>query len=222
MIKELEKQEAFYIWNNHYQGTFTPEVFEELLQTNELIKSEVWYSEMTEMKNAINSDLFQNFAQKYNSHQLNQTVKELEPFAKEDKQYLTLNLCFKAEHSRFMACFLLDEDYTVQYLCIDSKIEVTRLTFVELNQVYNKHKELIPPPLEFIEEFNRMNAELSKLTGKNVDRTMYQAWFKLVPNIRLDPIFAKAYHTYQSVGESLFGEVKEDEQGDEFEYLPVG
>jgi len=220
MIKEVEKGDEIYIWNNHYQGTFTATAFEELLETNELIKKEVWEGGISQIKSAINSDLFQKFAQKYNSHQLNQTVKELESFVKEGKEYLRLNLCLNAEHSGFMACFLLDQDYTVQYLCIDSKIEVTRLTYIELNQVYNKHKELIPPPLDFIEEFNRMNTELSELTGENVDRTMYQVWFKLLPNIRLEPTFAKAYNAYQNVGDVLFGDSREGEQSDGFEYVP--
>ena len=218
MIKELEKQGAIYIWNNHYQGTFTPIVFDELLKTNELIKNDTWNKEIAEIKTGINTDLFQSFVAKYRGSKINHPVENLEIFIKDDKQYLKLNLCL---NSGFMACFLLDLDYTVKYLCIDSKIEIATLTYVELNQVYNKHKELIPPPLEFIEEFNRMNDELSELTGKNVDRTMYQVWFKLVPNIKLDATFAKSYNAYQSVGEVLFGDVKVDDKGGEVEYVAV-
>lgn len=218
MIKELQKQEAIYLWNNHYQGTFKPTDFDELLQSNDIIKNDIWKQEITEIKNRINTDLFQSFLEKYRGHKISNFVENLETFVKEGKQYLKLNLCINPEYSEFMACFLLDLDYTVQYLCIDSKIEIKSLPFPELNLIYKKYHQLIPPPLEFIEEFNKMNAQLTELTGENVERAVYQAWFKLVPNIKIDSTFAKAYHAYQSVGNSLFGDTQEESKGGEFEY----
>ena len=219
MIKELDKQEVIHIWNNHYQGTFAPSAFDELLKTNDIINHELWGRDIAEIKKAINDDFFESFVRLYQSHKLNQEVEDLETFAKEGSVYFVLNLCVNLKDVQFKACFLLDEDYTVQYLCIDSKIEISTLDYKQLNIVYNRYKQLIPPPLEFIKEFNLMNTALSKITGKDVDRTMYQAWFKLVPNIKLDRGFVKAYNTYQRVGDDLFGETKEKDSGNSFEYL---
>ena len=220
MIKELEKQEAVYLWNNYYQGTFMPSDFDELLKTDDIIKHENWKKEIQEIKKRINTDLFESFVTKYKKSSITHTVNELETYIKEGKQYLKLSLCVNPANPHFMACFLLDMDYTVHYLCVDSKIEIDTLTYQELNTVYKKYKQLMPPPLDFVEEFNRMNAELTELTGKNVDRTAYQAWFKLVPNIKLDIDFARAYNAYQIEGEALFDTPKEHHD-DVFHYIPV-
>jgi len=221
MIKELEKQEAIHIWNNHYQGTFAPSAFEELLRTNDIINQELWNKELNYIKNTINSDLFESFEKQYQTHHINQELQELASFVKEGKEYLVLNLCSNQNDNQFKACFLVDSDYTVQYLCVDSKIEIAVLNYQELNRVYSKYKELMPPPLEYVDEFNRMNEEFLKLKRKNVDLTVYQAWFKLVPNIRLEANFAKAYNTYQGTSVGLFDKKKKGIDIDVFEYIPI-
>jgi hypothetical protein len=212
MIRKLKKQDAVYIWNNHYQGTFKPSGFDTLLGTNDIISNELWQKQIDDIKRKINAEVFESFLNKYREYQIEGEIQELESFVKKGKKYLKLDLCLNGKNTGFMACFLLDQDYVVQYLCIDSKIEIATLSYEELNVVYNKYNELIPPPVEFVERFNRMNAEITEITGKDVDRLMYQAWFRLTPKVQLDVTFAKAYHTYQSKGESIFGHRNKNKQ----------
>lgn len=219
MIKELEKHDAVHIWNNHYQGSFTPLAFDELLATNDIINQELWNQEIDEIKKVINAELFYSFLEQYQSREIDKALQGLVSFNKGGKEYFILNLCSNLKNTQFKVCFLLDQDYTVQYLCVDGKIEIATLPYNELNKVYNRYRQLIPPPLEAVATFNQMNEELSKSTGKNVDRTMYQVWFKLVPTIGFDTTFANAYNTFQSLGDALFGASKGSEKGGEFEYL---
>ena len=37
MINELEKHDAIHIWNNHYQGSFTPLAFINILRIEDFI-----------------------------------------------------------------------------------------------------------------------------------------------------------------------------------------